>query len=218
MILREEYVKRFWQIKASCKLPAMDSEPVISAPQPRRLIARALAWGIGFGIGCSIAFGALYYYVVKPKSWDTRSIRVQGSKAEGIGQLGKRTDSGFTLDAIGTSFTVDLKNTTGADISLPTSLRIMETTKGTGALHESPLKLSKDYFLPAGHTVSVSIDDASLCTTDTKTDKCFETKFKDQADIVIFDESSKLEIHIPIPAFTPEKDGVPRFIKYPPGN
>jgi hypothetical protein len=136
----------------------MDSGPVIPAPQPRRLIARGLAWGLGFGIGCSIVICSIYLYVAKPTGWDTRSVRAQSSKAEGIGQLSKRSESGFTMVGIGTTFTVDLKNTSGADISLPTSLRVMETTKETGALHESPLKLSKDYFLPAGHTVSVSID------------------------------------------------------------
>jgi hypothetical protein len=89
----------------------------------------------------------LYYYAVKPKGWDTRAVRVESAKAEGIGQVGKRTNGAFTVNAIGTSFTIDLRNTTGADISMPTSLRIMETTKGTGALHESSRKLSKDYFL-----------------------------------------------------------------------
>jgi hypothetical protein len=57
-----------------------------------------------------------------------------------------------------------------------------------------------------------------LCTEDTKTDKCFEANFKDQSEIIVFDENSKLEIHFPIPAFTPEKDGIPRFIKDQPNN
>jgi hypothetical protein len=34
----------------------------------------------------------------------------------------------------------------------------------------------------------------------------------------IFDEYPKLEIHIPIPAFTPEKDGIPQVIKDDPNS
>ena len=69
-----------------------------------------------------IALGGLYCYAVKPKGWDTRAVRVESAKAESIGQVGKLTNGAFTVNAIGTSFTVDLRNTTDADISISLKL------------------------------------------------------------------------------------------------
>jgi hypothetical protein len=104
----------------------------------------------------------------------------------------------------GTMFTVDLENTTGADLTLPQTLTVMQTTKGTGALR-SLLKFEKEYFLPGHHVVSVVLENDELCAAKVEAQTCFDSYFKDQSEIVVFDELHKYEIRIGIPALTPPK-------------
>jgi hypothetical protein len=87
----------------------------------------------------------------------------------------------------------------------------MQIEKSTGALHGSQLKLDREYFLPAHHVVSVSLDNDNLCVAKLDPQNCFDAYFKKDSEIVIFDETSKYEIHIPIPTFTPPKNGAMRF-------
>jgi hypothetical protein len=75
--------------------------------------------------------------------------------------------------------------------------------KGTGALDSSLLKLRKEYFLPAHHVVSISLDAADLCAAHATGKACFDAYFHNQSDIVIFDEGPKYEIRAAVPAFTP---------------
>jgi len=89
----------------------------------------------------------------------------------------------------------------------------MEATKGTGALHGSLLKLDKEYFLPAKHVVSIAFSNANLCAAQEDPQICFNSYFKDQAEIVIFDTTRKFEIRIPMPAFTAPKS--PSGLSYP---
>jgi hypothetical protein len=183
----------------------------LNAVSWRHVIVRTVAWGFGCGLAISLAVLFVFFYTQRPRGWNSHALIFKSAKAEGIGQT--RPENGvLTVTAIGTTFTVDLENTTGTDITLPQTLRIMGATKGTGALHESALKLPKEYFIPAHHVVTISLDAAELCTADTKTQECFDSNFKDDGEIIIFDEVPKLEIHIPIPVFTSEKDGLPRFI------
>jgi hypothetical protein len=107
----------------------------------------------------------------------------------------------------GIMFTVGLENTTGEDITLPKTLRVMQATKATGVLHGSLLKLDKEYFLPAYHVVSIKLDNDELCAANADGKTCFNRYFKDEAQIVIFDETRKYEIRIPIPVFTTPKGG-----------
>jgi hypothetical protein len=81
----------------------------------------------------------------------------------------------------------------------------MQAAKRTGALHGSFLKPDKDYFIPAHHITSINLDNAAenLCGGDTAVETtCFNNYFADDAEIVVFDDAQKYEIHIPIPALT----------------
>lgn len=71
----------------------------------------------------------VYFYTQRPKGSDTRALRVKNAKAEALSLM----DEQLAEKSIGTIFTVDLENTTGADITLPQTLRVMQATKGTGA-------------------------------------------------------------------------------------
>ena len=164
----------------------------------KRFILRAFAWGVGCGLTISIILLSVFFYMERPKGWDTRGLRVKKARAEGFVLFGDRLEEKST----GTLFTIDLENTTGTDITLPQSVMIMEASKETRALHGSLLKLEKEYFIPAHHVVTISLSNSDLCAAKVEGQTCFERYFKDEAEIVIFDEGQKYEIHIPIPAFT----------------
>jgi hypothetical protein len=184
------------EIKPSGLLPALVSPW-------KRLIIGALAWGVGCGLAISLVLLSVNSYTQRPKGWDTRPLRVKNVKAEGLFLM----DEKLAEKSTGTMFTVDLENTTGADITLPQTLTVMQATKATGVLHGSLLKLDKEYFLPAYHVVSITLDNDDLCAAKADPQTCFNSYFKDEAQIVIFDETRKYEIRIPIPAFTPPKSG-----------
>jgi hypothetical protein len=148
----------------------MDSEPIVPAPQPRRLIARAFAWGVGFGVGFAVALSAIYYYSVRPKGWDADALRVKHARAESLDKL----DDKLEQASVGVLFTVDIENTTGTDIILAKTLNVMQATKDSGALHGSMLTLGKDYFIPARHTVSISLENDDLCAAKVEGKLCFD--------------------------------------------
>lgn len=168
----------------------------------RRTVFHTLVWGFGFGVGIGIILLAVMLCLERPKGWDTKSLRVMNVKAEALGKL----DEHLVTTSTGNIFTVDVENTTGKDLSLPASVTIMQAAKGTGALHGSLLKLSQDYFLPAHHTVSVTLENDGECSTTVKDEDCFNSYFKDESYIVLFDRNQKYEIRIPIPALTRTPD------------
>jgi hypothetical protein len=181
--------------------------PTIS-PRLKSIIIRTFVWGFGFGVGVGLIVLAVMFYFDRPKGWDTKSLRESSVKAGSLSKLDhdpafKQTDEEhLTTISAGSIFTVDLQNTTGKDITLPASVTIMQMAKGTRALHISFLKLSKDYFLPARHTVTITLENDSECTPTVNVEDCFNSCFKDDSAIVLFDQNQKYEIDIPIPPLT----------------
>jgi hypothetical protein len=181
-------------------------EPPIENPLPRawmRIFMRSLGLGVGIGIGICLVLVSMYFYMHRTKRWDTNALRVRHVKAESLTLVG----DDLSDKSSGTVFTVDLENTTGTDIKLPQTLTVMQTVRQTGALHGSLLKLRNEYFIPAGHLVSVVLENDDLCAPNAEPQICFDTYFKDESEIVIFDEDSKYEIRVTIPAFTAPKNG-----------
>jgi hypothetical protein len=178
----------------------------------KQTFLRAAGWGFGFGVGVVIVGGTCLWFWGRPKGWDTGALRAKNIKAEGIGHA-KEHDNILDVDAMGTAFTFDLENTTREDVTLSPGVRIMLSNKETKALSDSSLLVAKDYFLPSKQSVSVTIQNSSECTESMKTDACFDAIFKGASEIVIFDESAKREIRLPIPPFTRTKDGGPQYIK-----
>ena len=182
--------------------------PTIS-PRVKRIVVRTLVWGFGFGVGIGLIVLAIMFYLERPKGWDTKSLRESSVKAGALSKLDRdpelkqTVEEHWTTTSTGSIFTVDIQNTTGKDITLPASLTIMQTAKGTGALHGSFLKLSKNYFLPAHHTVTITLENDGESSPTVKVEECFNSYFKDESDIVLFDQSQKYEIRIPIPPLTP---------------
>jgi hypothetical protein len=182
----------------------MDTEqgktPASIAPW-KRLIIRAFAWGVGCGLAISLVLLSLHFYIQRPKNWDTHALRVRNVKAQSLENL-KFEQNKLVTTSVGTTFNVDLENTTGADITLPQTVLVTQATKLTGALLGSSLKLAKDFFIPAHHVVTIWIENSELCAAEVHGKVCFDRYFQEYSEIILFDEKAKFEIRIPIPAFT----------------
>jgi hypothetical protein len=123
---------------------------------------------------------------------------VKNAKAEGLSRLNDKFDE----IGSGVTFSVDVENTTAADATLPRTLATMSQTRGSHSLHGSFLKLASDYFLPSRHVTTISLDSDDLCAANYPPQQCFDSYFKDNENLVIFDEAHKYEILIPVPALT----------------
>ncbi len=105
----------------------------------------------------------------------------------------------LTETSSGISFSVDLQNTTNEDVTIPKTVIVMQASRGTHTLHDSLLALKGDYFIPAGHSVLATLENSELCAAHEDPHQCFDAFFKNDDEIVLFDESRKYEIHISIP-------------------
>lgn len=164
----------------------------------KRLAVRALLGGAACGVVLGLILIAFFLYQERPKQWDSRSLRAAHVKAEPIDQL----DEKFNVVGTGIFFTVDVENTTGADISLPQTLTVMGKTRDSHALHASFLKLNRDYFIPAKHIETISLEATQLCAAGYSAQKCFDNYFKNDEEIVVFDNLNRYELRISMPSLT----------------
>jgi hypothetical protein len=186
----------------------MDS---VSPKASWKMVALRLgSWGLGFGLGIGIVLAVSVWLADRPKSWNRRALVPHNAKAEGVGHM-KDVGANYDVDGIGTSFSFDLENTTAEDITFPKDVKVMQSGKASGSLSDSSLALEKEYFIPAKHTVAVTLQNPNQCVKTMKTNECFDAIFKNVGELIIFDQSTKREIRFPIPLFTPTKDGSPQF-------
>jgi hypothetical protein len=164
----------------------------------------------GVTLALCIAAACVLWYASRPKPpepWDTSAIRISAIKAVPLDKLNanlKQTDSGI-------DFTFDAANTTGLDLTLPKDTTVMQETKSSHALHDSFLKLDRDYFIPAHHAVTISLGNAELCAPNFDPRGCFHAYFEEDQEIVLFDHQNRREIHITMPALT-----IPEFQAWKP--
>lgn len=111
----------------------------------------------------------------------------------------------------GIAFTFDVENTTPLDLTLPQHIIVMQESKSSHALHGSFLKLDHDYFIPAHHTMTVSLGNSNLCAPNFDPSGCFHAYFEEDQAIVLFDQQNRHEIHIEMPALT-----IPEFNEWKP--
>jgi hypothetical protein len=166
----------------------------------KRLLIQSLTWGVGCGLVLATMILAILFYGHRAKGWDAHALRVHHVRAEGLSQLK------FDEVSSGIEFSVDVENATAADVSLPHTLTTLGQTRGSHSLHSSLLRLREDYFLPARHVTTISLASADMCAANHPPQQCFETYFKDDEDLIIFDESHKYEILIPVPTLTLPRD------------
>jgi hypothetical protein len=186
-------------------------EPIVPRTSWKLAALRAAMWGIGFGAGVGIVLAWSIWFMGRPRSWNLRALTPHNVKIEGIGHA-KDLGTTFDVDGIGTSFSFDLENTTSEDVTLPKDAKIMQSDKSSGSLSDSSLQIQKEYFIPAKHTVAITLQNANECIKSMRTDECFDAIFKNVGEIVIFDQSSKREIRFKVPTYKGRKDGAPDFI------
>jgi hypothetical protein len=109
---------------------------------------------------------------------------------------------------------VDIQNTTSFDITLPENLMVLSQAKGTHALKATFPQLGRAYFIPAGHTVSVSLDADNICAANYDPHHCYDAYFKDVDALVIFDDQHRYKIDIPMPPLI-YQPGTKRAIQLP---
>ena len=160
---------------------------------------RPFAWGIGCGLVLVVTAVAMLLYVQRPKRWDVQALHVKNATARPFSELNEK----LAEVSSGVTFSVDVENTTAMDVTLPSTLRVMGQTRGSHSLHGSLLKLGAEYFLPAHHVTTISLDRVDLCAANPPPQECFDRYFKDDESIILFDEPHMYEILIAIPAFSP---------------
>jgi hypothetical protein len=168
----------------------------------KRLLVVSAGFGAGFAICAAAIVAAGYWYSTRPKPWNATALRIGATKAEPVSKM----DANLRETGSGILFTSDVENTTESDVTLPQDLVVMQETKSSHALHKSFLKLDRDYFIPAHHTVTVSLSADDVCAANFDPRGCFHACFEDDQEIVLFDNQNRYEVHIPMPALT-----VPKF-------
>lgn len=163
---------------------------------------KAFGWGAGCGLVLAIAIAGLIFYEQRPKAWNTQALRVKAAKAQSLSRLNEK----FEEVSSGITFSVDVENATRSDLTLSSAVNVMGQTRASHALHGSFLKLPKDYFLPAGHVTSISLDSDDLCAANHPPQECFDSYFGEDEFIVVFDEARKYELLIPVPPLTLPRD------------
>jgi hypothetical protein len=176
---------------------APNTPAFIDRPLWKRVFVRAAIGGSALAIVLLAGMATITWYVNRPKEWNAYALKAVRAHVSPSVQLNEKLDevsSGINIDA-------DIQNTR-SDIRLPADLKVQSVTKNTNALQMTHLNLRREYFIPAQHTVTVTVDSADLCAANQKPRDCFNTYFGDASALVIFDERSRYKIEIPIPAFT----------------
>jgi hypothetical protein len=176
----------------------------------RATLLKIAAAAGGVTLALCIAAACIVWYASRPKPlkpWNTSAVRIGATKAVSLDRL----DENLKQTGTGISFTFDAENTTGLDLTLPQDSSVMQETKSSHALHDSFLKLDRDYFIPAHHAITISLGSSNLCAPNFDPRGCFHGHFEDDQAIVLFDHQNRHELHIPMPALT-----VPEFQEWKP--
>jgi hypothetical protein len=161
----------------------------------KRVIVRSLVGGAACGMTIAVVLIAFYFYQVRSKGWNSRALRTVSVKAEPIDQLNEQ----FNPICSGIIFTVDVENTTNADLPIPQHVMIMGKTRGSNAIHGTFLKLNRSYFIPAKAVETITLESDQLCAANFDPQSCFDSYFKNDQEIVLFENLNRNEVRIPIP-------------------
>ncbi len=158
----------------------------------RTLVVATSIGGATIGV---LLLSSFYPYLFARKTWDADALRVTKVTAEGVTKLG---ENGVEVST-GVTFSVDIENTTERDVTLPQGTLINEQRRQSRALHGSSLKLTEDALLPRHRNTRVFLDADALCAPNYPAHVCFEDHFKDDDNVVLFDQRNAYTVVIPIP-------------------
>jgi hypothetical protein len=167
----------------------------------KRLVVRAAVGGAAFGVVVLTVFGFGWWYTQRPKQWDRMALRTVHVEAQPLDHVDEHNGV-LEVKSTGTIVYADVLNATKEDITLPETLKVMQRKRASAALHESLLKLDRNYFIPAGHVVSILLSNSGLCSAEMDPTECYDSYLKDDSELVIFEPTRKYEIRIQIPSLT----------------
>lgn len=173
----------------------MEAKPIANRTRWQRVIVRSLVGGAACGATIAVVLIAFYFYQVRSKGWNSRALRTVRVKAEPIDQLNEQ----FNPMCSGIIFTVDIENTTNVDLPIPQHVMVMGRTRGSNAIHGTFLKLKRSYFIPAKQVETITLESDQLCAANFDPQTCFDGYFKDDQEIVLFENLNRNEVQIPIP-------------------
>lgn len=152
----------------------MEPNPAQPMPLWKRIILRSAAAGAALGMVVLLGTLTIVFYSNRPKPWDESSLTAAHVVARTVHLYEKNRDTNAVEESgISFSFTMALRNATSDDITLrPAGLKILSQAKGTHALRDTFLQLNREHFIPARHTVEVSIRSSSLCNPDADDLQC----------------------------------------------
>jgi len=154
-----------------------------------------LIGGAACGLTIAVVLIAFYFFQVRSTGWNSKALRTVRVKAEPIDQLNEQ----FNPICSGIIFTVDVENTTSVDLPIPQSVMVMGKTRGSNAIHGTFLKLNRSYFIPAKQVETITLDSDQLCAANYDPQSCFDSYFKDDQEIVLFENMNRNEVRIPVP-------------------
>ena len=178
-----------------------------------RMVIRALVGGMSLGMVLLCGIAVFYLYQTRPRGWDATGIRavqqdttaidlsaaLPAAAGQALSPAAQPGSAGKAEMRVATGIIhADLANTTTHDATLSRSVPVMEGQSGTRILRNSKLMLDRDYFLPAGHIVSVTMSADLSCPGSVTPEICIESYLHSVDEIVLFDRGDRDEVHIPL--------------------
>ena len=161
----------------------------------KRIAVRAAVGGAALGVVVVIGAAVAIYIANRPKEWNDQALKVVRSEGHPLTKLNRD----FNEESSGIAFDVDVQNTTATDITIAQNVDVLSQARGTHALKRTSFVLEQTYFIPARHTVSVSLTESGSCGPKAPPRECYNSYFLEADTLVIFDVPARLKINIPKP-------------------
>jgi hypothetical protein len=164
-------------------------------PPWKRIAIRAAIGGAVFGVVVVIGSAIAMYVASQPKEWNDRALKVVHSEGHPLVKLGRD----YQEESSGIAFDVDVQNTTPTDVTIAQNVDVLSQARGTNVLKKTAFVLEKTYFIPAHHTVSITLTESRSCGPKAPPRECYNSYFLEADTLVIFDVPTRLKIDIPKP-------------------
>jgi hypothetical protein len=157
----------------------------------KRMFVRSTGFGIGGGLTILLIGGLVLHLMDRQKAWDQKTLTATNPIADQIG-IGTNGDRWIFV-------TADIHNASSRDVAFSKSAEIMQVQQQTGALDNTVFHLTRDFFIPAHETSSVTMEYALSCEKEKATHECFSRDFASYRQLVIFEPVHRYEVSFDMP-------------------
>jgi hypothetical protein len=158
----------------------------------KRIAIRAAIGGATFGVVIVTGAAVAEYVANHSNEWNDLALRVVRSEAHPLMKLNRD----FGDESSGIAIDVDLQNTTPTDITVARNVDVLAQVRNTHVLKRTSFVLAEAYFIPAHHTVSVSLTASGSCGPKAPPRECYDSYFLEADSLVIFNVASRFKINI----------------------